>query len=105
MMRGMVQLEISYVLRGDVDEADYDTWARQVALPYWQNQPGFRAIRGWYTLIGGGARIVAQIDFDHWENLAAVLAGLGYLDHRRHLLEFAEDIDSRVLVPTGRTPS
>lgn len=101
----MVQLEISYELRGDVDEADYDTWARQVALPFWQNARGFRAIRGFYTLVGGGARIVVQVDFDHWDSLAAVMAGEGYMRQRRELTSFACDIDSRVLVPTGRTPA
>lgn len=101
---GMVQLELSYQLRGGVEEEDYDTWARQVALPFWQNQQGFRAIRGFYTLVGGGARIVAQVDFNHWDSLAAVMASDGYMRQRHELTTFANDIDSRVLVPTGRTP-
>lgn len=100
----MVQLELSYELRDGVDEDDYDSWARQVALPFWQNQRGFRAIRGFYTLVGGGARIVAQVDFDHWDSLAAVMSSEGYMRQRRELTTFASDIDSRVLVPTGRTP-
>lgn len=100
----MVQLEISYELRGNVEEDDYDTWARQVAVPWWQNQRGFRAIRGFYTLVGGGARIVVQVDFDHWDSLAAVLATSDFLAHRQQLVGFAERIDSRILVPTGRTP-
>lgn len=79
-------------------------WARQVALPFWQNQQGFRAIRGYYTLVGGGARIVAQVDFDHWDSLATVMASDGYMRQRHELTTFANDIDSRVLVPTGRTP-
>ena len=99
-----MQLEISYELRPGVEEDDYDTWARQVALPWWQNRPGFRAIRGFYTLVGAGARIVAQIDFDHWDNLSATLASAQYLQHRRSLTEFATDVDARILVPTGRTP-
>jgi hypothetical protein len=100
----MIQLEISYELRPGVEEPDYDTWVRQVAVPWWQNRPGFRAIRGYYTLIGTGARIVAQIDFDHWDSLSATLASPEYLEHRRSLAEFATGIDARVLVPTGRTP-
>lgn len=100
----MMQLEVSFELRGDVEEADYDTWAREVAIPWWQNRPGFRQIRGFYTLVGAGARVVAQIDFDHWDNLSAVLASPDYMTHRRSLAEFAEAIDSRILVPTGRTP-
>lgn len=100
----MVQLEISYELRPDVEESDYDTWVREVAVPWWQNRPGFSAIRGFYTLVGAGARVVAQIDFDHWENLSAVLASDNYMLHRRSLAEFAAAIDARILVPTGRTP-
>jgi hypothetical protein len=100
----MVQLEISYELRPDVEESDYDTWARDIALPWWQNRPGFRAIRGFYTLVGAGARIVAQVDFDHWENLSAVLGSGDYMKHRQSLTEFAANLDARILVPTGRTP-
>lgn len=100
----MVQLEISYELRQDVEEGDYDTWARDIALPWWQNRPGFRAIRGFYTLVGAGARIVAQIDFDHWEDLSGVLGSGDYMKHRQSLSEFATRIDARILVPTGRTP-
>jgi hypothetical protein len=100
----MVQLEISYELRSGVEEPDYDTWAREVAVPWWQNRPGFRAIRGWYTLVGGSARIVAQVDFDRWENLSSTLASAEYLAHRQSLTEFATDVQTRVLVPTGRTP-
>jgi hypothetical protein len=100
----MVQLEISYELRPDVEESDYDTWARDIALPWWQNRPGFRAIRGFYTLVGAGARIVAQVDFDHWENLSTVLGSGDYMKHRQSLTEFAVNLDARILVPTGRTP-
>lgn len=100
----MVQLEFSYELRDGVEEDDYDSWARQVAVPFWQNQRGFRAIRGFYTLVGGGARIVAQIDFDHWDSLSAVMASEAYMRQRRELMTFATAIDSRVLAPTGRTP-
>jgi hypothetical protein len=102
---GHVQLMISYTLRADVEEADYDTWARQVAIPWWQNQPGFRAIRGFYTLIGAGARIYAQVDFDHLESLTKVLGTEGYAEMRRELNRFAEDVDARMLAPTGRTPA
>jgi hypothetical protein len=101
----MVQLEVSYELRPGVEESDYDVWAREVALPFWQNRQGFRGIRGWYTLVGSGARVVAQIDFDHWESLSATLATSEYMEHRRSLTEFATGIDARVLVPTGRTPA
>ena len=100
----MVQLEISYELRPDVEESDYDLWAREVAVPFWQNRQGFRAIRGFYTLVGAGARIVAQVDFDHWDSLSATLATEEYMRHRRSLTEFAAGIDARILVPTGRTP-
>ncbi len=100
----MVQLEISYELRPEVEESDYDVWARDIAVPWWQNRPGFTAIRGFYTLVGAGARIVAQIDFNRWENLSAVLASGNYMKHRQSLAEFATNIDARILVPTGRTP-
>jgi hypothetical protein len=105
METGHVQLMVSYTLRSDVEEADYDQWARQVAVPWWQNQPGFRAIRGYYTVVGSGARIVVQVDVDHFETLAKVLGSEGYQRMRRELAGFAEDIDSRILAPTGRTPS
>lgn len=105
METGQVQLLVSYTLRGDVEEADYDQWARQVAVPWWQNQPGFRAIRGYYTVVGSGARIVVEIDVDHFESLAKVLGSEDYQRMRRELTDFAEDIDSRILAPTGRTPS
>ena len=105
METGHAQLLITYTLRGDVDEGDYDQWARQVAVPWWQNQPGFRAIRGFYTVVGGGSRIVVQIDVDHFESLAKVLGTEEYQRMRRELATFAEDIDSRILAPTGRTPS
>lgn len=105
METGQVQLLVSYTLRADVEEADYDQWARQVAVPWWQNQPGFRAIRGYYTVVGSGARIVVEIDVDHFESLAKVLGSEDYQRMRRELSDFAEDVDSRILVPTGRTPS
>lgn len=101
---GHVQLLISYTLRPDVEEADYDTWVRQVAVPWWQDQPGFRAIRGFYTVVGAGARIVVEIDLDHLDSLAAVLKSPGYAEMRRELSRFAQDIDSRILSPTGRAP-
>lgn len=101
---GHVQLMISYVLRNDVEEVDYDDWARNTAVPWWQNQPGFRAIRGFYTVIGHGARIVVQIDVDHLESLTKVLMSEAYAQMRRELNGFAEDVDVRLLAPTGRTP-
>lgn len=105
METGHVQLLVSYTLRADVEESDYDQWARQVAVPWWQNQPGFRAMRGYYTVVGSGARIVVEVDIDHFESLAKVLGSADYQRMRRELSDFAEDIDSRILVPTGRTPS
>lgn len=105
METGNVQLLISYTLRGDVEEDDYDTWVRQVAIEWWQNQPGYRAIRGYYTVIGAGARIFAEIDFDHLESLTKVLGSSEYAEMRRELNRFAEDVDARILAPTGRTPS
>jgi hypothetical protein len=104
MQTGHVQLLLSYTLARDVEESDYDEWARGVAVPWWQNQPGFRAIRGFYTVIGSGARIVVQVDIDHVESLTKILATDGYADMRRELSRFADDIDSRILAPTGRTP-
>jgi hypothetical protein len=105
METGHVQLLVSYTLRADVEESDYDQWARQVAVPWWQNQPGFRAMRGYYTVVGSGARIYVEVDVDHFESLAKVLGSRDYHQMRRELSAFAEDIDSRILVPTGRTPS
>ena len=101
---GSVQLLFSYTLRPDTEEDDYATWVRQVAVPWWQDQPGFRAIRGFYTVIGTGARIVVEIDVDHFESLTWILASHRYAEMRRELNRFAEDVDSRILVPTGRTP-
>jgi hypothetical protein len=104
METGHVQLLISYTLAGDVEESDYDTWARGVAVPWWQDQPGFRAIRGFYTVVGAGARIVVQVDVDHLDSLTKVLASTEYREMRRELSRFAHDIDTRILAPTGRTP-
>lgn len=104
MQTGHVQLLISYTLANDVEEADYDDWVRGVAVPWWQDQPGFRAIRGFYTVVGSGARIVVQIDIDHLESLSKVLGTRGYAEMRRELNRFAHDIDTRILAPTGRTP-
>ena len=101
---GHVQYQVSYVLRGDVEESDYDAWARATAVPWWQNQPGFRAIRGWYTVVGAGARIFVQVDIDHLASLAKILESDGYADIRRELNRFATDVDARILAPTGRTP-
>ncbi len=105
METGNVQVLISYALRGDVEESDYDQWVRQVAVEWWQDQPGFRAIRGYYTLIGAGARIYVEIDFDHLESLTKVLGSDAYAEMRRELNRFAEDVDARILSPTGRTPT
>ncbi len=102
---GHVQLMLSYTLRPDVEEEDYDAWARGTAVPWWQNQPGFRAIRGFYTVVGAGARILVEIDVDHLESLAKVMGTQGYAEMRRELNRFAVDVDSRILAPTGRTPS
>lgn len=104
MQTGHVQLLITYTLAGDVEESDYADWVRGVAVPWWQNQPGFRAIRGFYTVVGSGARIVVQIDIDHLESLTKILGSEGYAEMRRELSRFAYDIDSRLLAPTGRTP-
>lgn len=101
---GHVQLLISYSLRADVEEADYETWVRQVAVAWWQDQPGFRSIRGFYTVIGTGARIFVQIDFDHLESVVKVLGSPGYGEMRREFGRFAEDVDTRLLAPTGRIP-
>lgn len=100
---GHVQLLVAYTLRSDVEEDDYDLWARQTAVPWWENQPGFRAIRGYYTVVGAGARTVVEIDFDHFESLTKVLGSDGYREIRRDVSRFAVDIDSRILLPTGRT--
>lgn len=105
MSTGNIQVLISYALRPDVEESDYDHWARHVAIEWWQDQPGFRAIRGFYTVIGAGARIYVQIDFDHFESLTKVLGSEAYQEMRRELNRFAEDVDARILSPTGRTPS
>ena len=105
METGHVQLLISYTLRGDVEESDYDEWARHTAVPWWEDQPGFRAIRGFYTVIGAGARVFVQVDLDHFESLAKILASEDYREMRRELNRFAEDVDARILAPTGRTPS
>jgi hypothetical protein len=102
---GHVQLLISYTLRADVEESDYDEWARQVAKPWWENQPGYRALRGYYTVLGSGARIYIQVDVDHYESLAKILGSESWHEMRRDLSRFAEDIDARMLAPTGRTPS
>jgi len=104
MQTGRIQYMISYTLRADVEESDYDQWARLTAVPWWQNQPGFRAIRGFYTLVGAGARIIVQMDFDHLETLAKIFTTPAYAEMRRELNRFAEDVDSRILAPTGRTP-
>lgn len=105
METGRVQYQVSYVLRGDVEESDYATWARATAIPWWQNQPGFRAIRGFYTVVGAEARIFVQIDVDHMESLAKILGSEGYGEMRRELNRFAERVDARILAPTGRTPA
>lgn len=60
--------------------------------------------RGFYILVGGGARIVAQVDFYHWDSLAATMDSDGYMRQRHELTTSATDMDSRVLVPTRRTP-
>jgi hypothetical protein len=99
---GHVQYLISYVLRGDVEESDYDAWVRATAIPWWTNQPGFRSIRGFYTVVGHEARIFAEIDVDHMESLAKTLASREYGEMRRELNRFAEGVDARILVPTGR---
>lgn len=104
METGHVQLLISYTLSSGVEEDDYTDWVRGVAVPWWQNQPGFRAIRGYYTVIGSGARIVVQIDIDHLESLTKIFGSDGYDEMRRELSRFAYDIDTRILAPTGRTP-
>lgn len=101
---GHVQLLISYTLRADIEEDDYDTWVRQVAVGWWQDQPGFRAIRSFYTVIGAGARIYVEIDFDHLESFTKVLGSPDYAEMRRELNRFAEGIDARLLAPTGRIP-
>ena len=104
MQTGHVQLLITYTLRAEVEESDYADWVRAVAVPWWQNQPGYRAIRGYYTVVGSGARVVVQVDIDHLESLTKVLATAGYMEMRRELARFARDIDTRILAPTGRTP-
>lgn len=104
MQTGHVQLLISYTLVSGVEEADYDAWVRGVAVPWWQDQPGFRAIRGFYTVVGSGARIVVEIDLDHLESITKILGSEGYAEMRRELSRFAHDIDSRILAPTGRAP-
>lgn len=104
METGHVQLLISYTLLPDVEEADYEDWVRGVAVPWWQDQAGFRAIRGFYTVIGSGARVVVQIDIDHLESLSKILGTDRYAAMRRELGRFATDLDSRILAPTGRTP-
>lgn len=104
MQTGHVQLLISYTLTSDVEESDYDEWVRGVAVPWWQNQPGFREIRGFYTVVGSGARIVVQVDIDHLDSLSKILQTDGYAEMRRELSRFAHDIDSRILARTGRTP-
>ena len=105
MQTGNVQVLISYALRPNVEEDDYDHWVRHVAVEWWQDQPGFRAIRGYFTVIGAGARIYVQIDFDHFESLTKVLGSEAYAEMRKELNRFAEDVDARILAPTGRTPS
>ncbi len=104
MQTGHVQLLITYTLAGDVEESDYADWVRAVGVPWWQDQPGFRAIRGYYTVVGSGARIVVEVDIDHLESLTKILGTSGYMDMRRELSRFAYDIDTRILAPTGRTP-
>ncbi len=104
MQTGHVQLLVSYVLANDVEESDYADWVRGVAIPWWQNQPGFRSIRGFYTVVGTGARIVVQIDIDHFASLTQILASKRYADMRRELNRFAHDIDTRILARTGRDP-
>ncbi len=105
METGNVQLLISYTLRPKTEEADYADWVRGVAVPWWQDQPGYRAIRGYYTVVGAGARIFVQIDVDHLESLTKILSTEAYAEMRRELGRFATDIDSRILAPTGRTPA
>lgn len=56
-------------------------------------------------MIGAGARIYVEIDFDHFESLTKVLGSEAYSEMRRELNRFAEDVDARILAPTGRTPS
>lgn len=104
MDTGHVQLHISYTLRSDIEEADYDAWARGVAVQWWQDQPGFRSIRGFYTVVGAGARIIVQVDIDHLESLSKILGTEAYAEMRRELSRFAVDVDTRILAPTGRTP-
>lgn len=99
---GDVQLLVSYTLRHDVEEDDYELWVKQTAVPWWENQPGFRSLRGFTTMVGSGARITVQIDFDHLESLIKVLGTDGFGDMRRELNRFAVDIDSRILQPSGR---
>jgi hypothetical protein len=55
-------------------------------------------------VVGSGARIYVEVDVDHFESLAKVLGSEDYQRMRRELSGFAEDIDSRILAPTGRTP-
>lgn len=104
METGHVQLLFSYTLSPDTEESDYNDWVQGVAVPWWQNQPGFRAIRGFYTVIGSGARIVVQVDIDHLESLSKILGSPDFVTMRRELSRFAHDIDSRILARTGRVP-
>lgn len=98
----MVQYLVSFELRRDVNTADYAEWVRDSALPFWELQPGFRSIHGFHTIVGHGATIVTEINFSNLDDLARCLTTKDYESIREGLIEFAENIDSRILVATGR---
>ncbi|MCL4370515.1 MAG: hypothetical protein M1380_06365 [Chloroflexi bacterium] len=94
----MVQYLVTYsIMTGR--ESDHENWLRDVGIPFFQKQSGFKEIKSYSTLVGSGPDWVLEIGFDSPENLMKSLDS----DEAKRLLEDFEhlvtNLSTKILSP------
>lgn len=97
----IVQWHAMWEVRPDRSD-EYVRWMLEVFKPFWKAQPGIRAFRGFWTVVGPGPLYVAEFDFDDLASLTAVLDRPEWRQIQDELLSYVTNYSSRILKPTGR---
>lgn len=79
---------------------DHDDWMKNVGLPFWQRQQGFRAFRSTYTLVGSGPDVVAEVDFESPDHITRALETPDAMNLWQEFSTMVRDLMTKILVPT-----
>jgi hypothetical protein len=98
----MIQILISFDLLPGVQETYHD-FVVNTGMPFWRNQTGVRAVRGFRNILGSHPQIIAQVDCEDLDAAIRVLSSSEYAAIVEEQSKFVTNREVWLLEPTGRT--